>query len=146
LKFVLGVAHEFCSRLLALTFTNVFTAGTGDQAAFDPVGAGCFMGAQRLKEGDEAFVPKTRGLESDWPSIVFEVGVWGCETLVDETLAELCLDARFWLECYGGETRVVVIVLVNRPARSIVIERWQAVPTAVSAKIRLQFQPIFPTL
>jgi hypothetical protein len=131
LKFVLGIAHEFCSRLLFLAFTNVFTTGTGDQAAIDPVGAGRFMGAKRLEEGDEAFVPKIWGLESDWPNIVFEVGVWGCEILVDETFAELLLDARFWLECFGRETRVVVIVLVDRPARSIVIERWQAVPAEI---------------
>jgi hypothetical protein len=62
------------------------------------------MGAESSKEANEAFVPKSRELESDWPSIVFEVGVWACETLVDETLAELRLDARFWLECTGGET------------------------------------------
>jgi hypothetical protein len=104
LKFRCGVAHEFCSRLVASAFTDVFTAGTGDRTAFDSVRACRFMGAESSKEANEAFVPKSRELESDWPSIVFEVGVWACETLVDETLAELRLDARFWLECTGGET------------------------------------------
>jgi hypothetical protein len=42
LKFRLGVAHEFCSRLVASAFTDVFTAGTGDRAAFDSVGASRF--------------------------------------------------------------------------------------------------------
>jgi hypothetical protein len=122
-KFMVGVAHGFCTRLLALVFIDVFRARTGDEEAFDPIGSSCFSGAQRLKEGDEAFTPKSRSLEADWPSIVFEV-------VVSETMIQLQLDARFWLECYGGKTRVVIIVCINRNARSIVIERWQVGPVA----------------
>jgi hypothetical protein len=68
--------------LLAFVFIKVFTARTCDEKAFDPIGLGRFSRAHRLKEGDEAFKPKSRSLEADWLSIIFE-------TVVSKTMAQL---------------------------------------------------------
>lgn len=71
-----------------------------------------------MKEADDSFKPRSRNLKTDWPSIVFEVGV-------SEGLSQLWLDARFWLEFFGEQTRIVILASVNMIAGTIVIERWQ---------------------
>jgi hypothetical protein len=45
-------------------------------------------------------------MESDWPTVVFEVGVF-------ESLRQLQLDAKFWIEDSQGKMRVVIIAFVD---------------------------------
>jgi hypothetical protein len=130
-KFRVGVYHEACARLLAMEFYRVYANRTGDVRAFFPLGSAKFKGTWRMKEGNEAYKPRTRTKAYDWPSIVFEVGV--CETMV-----QLQQDARFWLESSGGETRIVIIVCINQNARSMEIQRWHAVVAATATPLRQQ--------
>jgi hypothetical protein len=58
--------------------------------------------------------PKSRGLKTNWPSVVFEMGVSG-------QLTQLQHDALFWLECYRGQTRIVIVACVDKSARRMVI-------------------------
>jgi hypothetical protein len=49
---------------------------------------------------------------------------------VSESLAQLQLDAKFWIEDSQGKMRVVIIAFVDRVAESILIKRWQDAPRA----------------
>ena len=107
-KFMVGPHHETCARLLAFMFYDVYKDRTGNVRAFllHPLGRSGCRGAHRMKEGNEAFKPKTRTGTYDWPSIVFEVGV-------SETMDNLHRDAQFWLGSSQGQTRIVILVCVD---------------------------------
>ena len=75
----------------------------------------------RSKEADLALRPRTRVLETDWPSVVIEVGV-------SESLSQLRTDARFWLTRSRGQTRIVILLSVKKATRVMKIERWEHTP------------------
>jgi hypothetical protein len=130
-KFMVGPHHETCAELLAMELDTVYKNRTGNVRAFflHPLGRSRCRGAHRMKEGDKAYKPKTRIGTYDWPSIVFEVGV-------SQTMENLRHDAQFWLGSSRGQTRIVILVCVDRDARSMVIGRWQV--GAGAAPIRQQ--------
>ena len=135
-KFKGRVFHEVCAKSLAMEFHTMHANRTGGVRGIFPLGSTKFKGARRMKEGNNAYKPRTRTKINDWPSIVFEVGVCGTEAQL-QTMAQLQQDARFWLESSRGETRIVIIVCVNQNARSMEIQRWQAEAVGV-APIRQQ--------
>ncbi|KAG0589633.1 hypothetical protein KC19_1G035300 [Ceratodon purpureus] len=122
-KFMVGTAHELSAGLLGIELDRLVVSRTGQRRAIKSIGSARFKGLNRQKESDFCYKPTTRTLEDDWPSVVFEVGV-------SETLRELQKDARFWLECSGEKTRVVILASVNKEERSWTIERWQHDPVA----------------
>lgn len=130
-KFMVRSHHETCARLLAFKFYDVYRIRTGNVEDYllHPMGSTRCEGACRMKEGDESFKPRTRDGIFDWPSIVFEVGVYCC-------LDDLRKAAEFWLGSSGGHTRIVILVSIARDARTMVIERWQV--GAGAAPIRQQ--------
>jgi hypothetical protein len=54
-------------------------------------------------------------------SMVLEVGV-------SESLGDLRSDATFWLHGSQGQTRIVILIIVDIVTRTITIERWGHVP------------------
>jgi hypothetical protein len=75
MKFTVGVIHELCAGMLRRIFDNVVEARSCDQYSILPMKSSQFKGLNIMKEGNEAFKPRSRGLEIDWPSISFEEGV-----------------------------------------------------------------------
>lgn len=131
-KFMVGATHEVCGGMFRLYFEESIRAQTGDLLdSFIPLKSTRCIGSQRMKEGDEAYKPTSRDLESDWPSIVIEVGVF-------EGLTRLQQDARFWLEASGGQTRTVIIICVNCNNRNLVIQWWQDAPAAPAQNMHAQ--------
>ncbi|KAG0584596.1 hypothetical protein KC19_3G221000 [Ceratodon purpureus] len=123
-KFMVGTAHELSVGLLGIELDRLVASRTGMRRAIISIGSARFKGLIRQKESDFCYKPTSRTLEDDWPSVVFEVGVF------DTLRVQLHKDARFWLECSGGQTRVVILASVNKEARSWTIERWQHDPVA----------------
>jgi len=114
----MDVTHETYASLLQTNFIGVVQDQIGSMYSIIGVKSSHFRGTNRMKEADDAFKLRSWGLESDWPSITFEVGV-------SERLIQLQQDARCWLECFGGQTRIVIISKVDETTRTIVIKRWQ---------------------
>jgi hypothetical protein len=79
------------------------------------------------KEANVGYKPPTRG-PSEWPSIVFEVGV-------SQSLNSLHAAADIWLTKSHGNAHVVIVVSVNTTDRSLLIEHWEPIvpplPTAM---------------
>lgn len=122
LKFMVGVTHETCASLLQGCFVEEVRSRVGNIFSLRGLKSSRFRAPRRMKEADDAFKPWSRTSESDWPSIVFEVGV-------SEQRTQLQLDVRYWLECSPGQqTWIVIIASVNKGAGTIYIERWQAAP------------------
>ncbi|KAG0557361.1 hypothetical protein KC19_11G123400 [Ceratodon purpureus] len=132
-KFMVGVTHETCAGLLQMSFIEAVRARVGHIYSMYSLKSARFRSAQRMKEADDSFKPRTRNNESDWPSIVFEVGV-------SERLTELSQDARYWLESSPQQqTRIVILASVNKTAGTMIIERWEAeAPTLQAAAPTLQ--------
>ena len=90
IKLMPGTHYE----LAALTFSWMFkgklvSLGVGNTLM--PFGATRFRAPSgRSKEAGMVLRPSTRVLETDWPSVVIEIGV-------SESLSQLRTDAHFWL-------------------------------------------------
>lgn len=82
------------------------------------IGSTRYQGSQSFKEPDAGYKPlPARGLVSDWPSIVFEVGL-------SESLSQLRADAEWWLVNSGGQVMIEIIISL-KPALSVIhIEKW----------------------
>ena len=84
-----------------------------------PLGSGEFEAhGRRKKQGDEAIKPVTRSLETDWPSLVTEVGY-------SESLQMLRFDAEWWLKYSAGQTKMVIIIKIKRNPNAIKLECWE---------------------
>ena len=94
IKFMEGVTHEVSKGLLGFELDRVVDSQTGLRRTIIPMGPARFKGLHKAKESDFCFKPTSRDLITDWPSVVFEVGV-------SKSLTKLRKDARFWLECSG---------------------------------------------
>jgi len=87
------------------------------------LGSTTFRGTSTSKEADEAFKPRTlRPHRLDWPTLILEVGV-------SQSLPRLRNAARWWLSNSGGSVNIVLIFDVNQGTRTILIERWETIPT-----------------
>jgi hypothetical protein len=75
MKFMVGIKHEMCAGLLNTTFERLVYTRTGDGFSLLAMKSSRFKGSRRAKEGDNSYKPFTRIMESDWPTVVFEVGV-----------------------------------------------------------------------
>jgi hypothetical protein len=128
MKFMVGVKHEMCAGLLNNVFEKLVDTRTGDDLTLIAMKSSRYKGPRR-EEGDNSYKPLTCIMKSNWPTIVFEMGV-------SESLAQLQLNAKFWIEASQGKTLVVIIAFIDRVAESIFIERWQDAPRAA-----LQRQP-----
>jgi hypothetical protein len=81
-----------------------------------------YKGTSTEKEPDTCWRPlAARPNKQDWPTLVFEVGV-------SETLRKLRNDARWWLANSQGRVKIVLLIKVNRVARTIHMEKWECRP------------------
>jgi hypothetical protein len=97
-------------------------AGMGLEEEFFNLGATKFQTPRVSKEGDSAFKPLSiRPREIDWPIIVVESG-WS------ESLTKLRRDARLWLENSRGEVKIVLLLSIDRTARTMITEKWENRP------------------
>src|SRR5256714_12583918 len=113
--------HEIAHRSFS---DQIFLGATlmGLQWELANVGATTFKTPHMSKEGDSAFKPlSTRPHKSDWPTIVLESG-WS------ESLTKLRQDAHRWLENSRGDVKIVLLFSIGRPARTVIIEKWENRP------------------
>ena len=107
-KFMAGVPHELASSLFVEMFKDKVVSGGLPRNSFHDIGAARFgVSGGRSREVDRALCPRTRNGETDWPSLAIEVGV-------SESLSRLRTDAHFWLAHSGGQTRVVILIAINK--------------------------------
>lgn len=130
MKFMAGIKHEIFAGLLDTEFQALVQTRVGRDSAFIPMKSGRVKGSRRSKEPDNGYKPFDRTRESDYPSVVFEIGV-------SESLRNLQLDAKHWIEDSQGKTRVVIIAAVNSDEESILIERWQDEPQGAALQQQL---------
>jgi hypothetical protein len=71
------------------------------------------------KEPDESYSPDTRS-RTDFPSFVVEVGA-------SESLNPLRLDARLWLSNTNDLTRLILLIKIDKDAKTLTFERWERV-------------------
>lgn len=82
-------------------------------------GGNCEMPGNVHKEPDESYSPDTRS-RTDFPSFVVEVGA-------SESLNPLRLDARLWLSNTNDLTRLVLLIKIDKDAKTLIFERWERV-------------------
>ncbi|KAK9238723.1 hypothetical protein V1525DRAFT_425242 [Lipomyces kononenkoae] len=102
---------------------------------FVPAGAGrCHCSNELSKEPDASHKPQSRNGPDSFPSFVMEVGV-------SQSLLQLCQDARLWLRNTKGDTKIVLLILLNLAAETLTLERWQhsASPPPRSTRSGIQF-------
>ena len=122
IKLIPGLHHELAERdFFMMLIDKLVSLGIGINSLMN-LGATRF-GAPggRSKEPDGALRPRTRVLATDWPSVVFEVGV-------SESLSQLRTDAHFWLTQSGGQTRIAILLAVKKATRVMKIEHGRTCP------------------
>ena len=121
-KLMAGPHHELASSLFVRMFlSKVVSAGLPLDSFYDFGTTRFEVPGGRGKEADRALRPDTRIRADDWPTLVIEVGV-------AESLSQLRTDAHFWLTQSGGQTRVVILIAVEKTSRFVTIERWEHTP------------------
>ncbi|ODM16426.1 hypothetical protein SI65_07933 [Aspergillus cristatus] len=81
----------------------------------------------KAKQPDQCFWPgvKPVSLGSDrldsWPTLVIETGVGGSVDRLRE-------DAKCWFDNSKGDTRIVLLLVVDKEERVIRVEKWQLLP------------------
>ncbi|KAG0618109.1 hypothetical protein M758_4G039700 [Ceratodon purpureus] len=119
-KFMVGVAHESVGRLFEWTFKRHLSPQV--EELLTSTGSARFTSlAGRSKEPDVSWKPISRVPDTEWPSMVVEVGV-------SESLKMLQADLRFWLRESGGQTKVAILLHINNHLHTILIERWEVCP------------------
>ncbi|KAG0643720.1 hypothetical protein HOY80DRAFT_1086790 [Tuber brumale] len=73
------------------------------------------------KQEDAGLRPATRQRETDWPSLMIEVGY-------SESLPLLRCDAQWWLLNSRGQTRMVIVMKIKRNPNGMRIECWKMIP------------------
>ncbi|KAG0567670.1 hypothetical protein KC19_7G153100 [Ceratodon purpureus] len=117
IKFMAGAETEIFAGLLDSEFQALVRA-RGGKYSLIPMKSTRVKGSCRSKEPDNGYKPFDRRRLSDFPSVVLEIGM-------SESLGNLQVDAKQWIEDSQGKTRVVIIAAVNRATESVLIERWQ---------------------
>ncbi|KAG0124359.1 hypothetical protein HOY82DRAFT_634233 [Tuber indicum] len=114
-----GVPHDLISRSFFYRVGRKIDSFPGLVDTWAPLGSGGFKAhGRRKKQGDEAIKPVTRSLETDWPSLVIEVGY-------SESLQMLRFDGEWWLKYSAGETKMVIIIKIKRNPNAIRLECWE---------------------
>ncbi|PUU76924.1 hypothetical protein B9Z19DRAFT_1066238 [Tuber borchii] len=85
------------------------------------VGSTRFPGKPKGKEGDQGLKPSSRRNANDWPSLMVEVGD-------SQTLKLLQADAEWWLLESSRQTKMVIIINIEKHPHSIRIECWEMIP------------------
>ena len=84
------------------------------------VGCGLFGDLNgRCKEGDDAF-NLARRPGNEFPSLVVEVGV-------SKSLQMLMNDVGYWLTQSGGQTRIVILLLIDMVSKKIFLQGWECI-------------------
>ena len=95
----------------------------GLESTLDHFGATrCIAPNGRSKEPDDSWTPSDRVAGIDSRSLVIELGV-------SDSLVQLRMDAHHWLTQRGGQTRVVIILAINKGSKLMTIERWELAPS-----------------
>ncbi|PWW77945.1 hypothetical protein C7212DRAFT_312706, partial [Tuber magnatum] len=114
-----GVPHDLISRSFFYQVGRKIDSFPGLVGTWFPLGSGEFEAhGRRKKQGDEAIKPATRSLETDWPSLVIEVGY-------SKSLQKLRFDAEWWLKYSAGQTRMVIIIKIKCNPNAIRLECWE---------------------
>jgi hypothetical protein len=117
--------HEGVTRTFTWDFMHqIYQMGLTELGDLKDMGATKYKGTSTNKEPDSCWRPlAARPNKQDWPTLVFEVGV-------SETLRKLRNDAQWWLANSQGRVRIVLLIKINREARTIHIEKWECRPAA----------------
>ena len=117
-----GLKHEVTSRTLFAEIVSAVARIPGhDNYSVRALGSARFHSpGKRSKEGDEGIRCATRQ-SIKWPNVMIEVGY-------SEPLAQLRLDAEWWLLESKGHASMVIVVLVADNPNSIDMETWQLRP------------------
>ena len=122
-KFMVGVSFELASSPFVEMFKDKVVFGELPHDSFRDIGAARFgVPGGRSKEANKALRLTTRNGEIDWPTLAIEVEV-------SVSFSRLRTDAYFWLAHIGGQTRVVILIAINRGTRVVKIERWEEMPS-----------------
>ncbi|KAG0125361.1 hypothetical protein HOY82DRAFT_631639 [Tuber indicum] len=114
-----GAPHDIVSRSFFYRVGRKIDSFPRLGDTWAPLGSAEFEAhGRRKKQGDEAIKPVTRSLETDWPSLVIEVGH-------SESLQMLRFDAEWWLKYSAGQTNMVIIIKIKRNPNSIRLECWE---------------------
>ena len=118
-KVMPSVVHKTAYCLLSEDFRFKLQAMEVPRRDLVPIGSARYQGSRSDKEPDAGYKPMPgRGSGSDWPTIVFEVGL-------SESLSQLRTDAAWWLINSGGQVMIALIISL-KPAPSVIhIEKWE---------------------
>ena len=132
-KLMGGLAHDGASGEFVRTFESILTEPA--RSSLFPTGTCRYVNSRgRSKEPDISYRPTTRLDPTAWPSFVVEISV-------SESLSQLQADMAYWLRNSNSQTRVAVLLHVNKAARTILIERWHCVPRMRSARPGITYGP-----
>ena len=110
-KFRAGYGHEYASHQFSTMFTEKLI-GLGLQWELTSFGSTKFRDQRRYKKPDDSFKPRsTRPNDDDWPSLVLEVGL-------SQSLAQLQLDAQFWLTRSQLQTNIVILIHIDMGSKA----------------------------
>src|SRR5436305_13430684 len=99
-----SMKHEKAHENLGRKFNFKLARMRMSEGPFDYVGAGRFEGRTSSKEDDTTYKPlTTRRRGEDWPTIIIVFSG------LSESLQRLKVDARWWLENFGGDVKIAVI-------------------------------------
>lgn len=120
-KLMLLPAHE-TPHLLLIDDIREKTREMGlDRRELAPMGHTTYRGGNTARQGDSVVKPaQARNKADDWPTLVIEAGV-------SESLAQLRIDAGWWLTNSKGDVRIVIIIAIHRQAEKFIIEKWQLI-------------------
>ncbi|KAG0633187.1 hypothetical protein HOY80DRAFT_1064837 [Tuber brumale] len=119
-----GAAHEVtCSTLsMAIAMKIAHIPGHLLDSFYSHGRAHCEIPGRRSKQADQGISPsETRKCNSDWPSLVVEVGY-------PEHLPSLRCDSEWWLENSGGQTRMVIVITICMRPKARHLECWEMLP------------------
>ena len=117
-KIVVGEPHGWTTSVFADMFKDIVRVHISRLFLICDMETTRFtISGLRSKEGDVAFVLVTHHQFGDWPSMILELGV-------SESFGDLQSKAIFWLHGSQGQTRIVILIVVDIVTRTITIERW----------------------
>ncbi|CUS15709.1 unnamed protein product [Tuber aestivum] len=134
-KIMPGPTHETATRELAL-IVRLKIGAMGLLRTVRDMGGTTYPGAASQKDADSAIRPTAfRPLETDWPTVVFECGV-------SESLQRLRTDSNWWLANSAHDVKIVLLISVNKPQRTIHLEQWEDLTVPNPHITRNNFNPL----
>ncbi|KAK9428337.1 hypothetical protein V1505DRAFT_315993 [Lipomyces doorenjongii] len=130
MKLMPGIPHEVAKVIFEEIFLGERARLGLPRNIFVPTGSGRYHFSNELsKEPDASYRPQTRNGPGHFPSFIVEVGV-------SQSLLQLRLDARVWLQKTNGETKVVLLIFLNIAAGTLTMERWQHASSPLPRRTR----------